>query len=105
MFLALTKSESDSRRGVWLENKSTKDVSLHAGTYLGKAGPGKFVALVNTAVDDAMKPFMWRWTRITSFKSDKLDEYTTGSVFLKRNRQPLATGSRSAVPWQRWRKS
>ncbi len=79
--LMLTKTESEGQRGLWLHNKSAKDVALPPGTYLGKAGSGQLVSLVNTTVEAGMKPYMWLWTRISNYKGEnKLDEYNNGLV-------------------------
>ena len=61
---------ANNTKQVWLHNPSDKVVSLPAGSFLGRGGPGTFLSLVKDTVPEEKLPFSWRYTRITSHQKD-----------------------------------
>ena len=64
---------ADKTKRVWFHNSQTKPVSLPAGTFLGRGGPGSFVSLVKDPVPEEKMPFCWKYTRITGYKKDNAE--------------------------------
>ena len=63
-----TKAEGTPNR-LWLESASPQNVSLPAGTYIGKGGPGKFSSgREELPAEEQAKA--WAFTRITNYKGD-----------------------------------
>ena len=59
---------ADKTKRVWFHNTHAKSVSLPAGTFLGRGGPGGFVSLVKESLPAEKVPFSWRYTRIMAYK-------------------------------------
>ena len=68
----LAKS-ADNKRQCWLHNKSSKEQSYNIGMFLGKGGKGTFKSLVNFQLAEGLKPYSWKYTRISSHKRDSAE--------------------------------
>ena len=77
-----------STKLVWFHNSHAKSVSVPAGTFLGRGGPGSFVCLVKQKVADEKLPFCWRFTRLTGFKKDNA-ELSNGHMIFNKAGNPL----------------
>ena len=73
---------------VWLHNKAPKNANVPAGTCIGQGGPGRFVSLVAQGIEQDIKDFAWRYTRLTGFKKDNA-ELANGFMIFNKAGTPL----------------
>ena len=68
---------------VFVENTSESNVKVEAGTFLGRAGAGRFQPSREASGDK--KPYSWTFTRITDYKKD-IAKHTNGNVILTKDK-------------------
>ena len=90
MLVLARKGDGDGLWHLFFENTTDSNIKIPGGTWVGKGGPGSFVA--TTDIPSAKDAYKWHFTRLTDYKKD-IAKYANANIVLS-----VGDGEGPAVP-------